>query len=102
MRINARYSTHQPLVLLQEDINYSQFIALLSVADIFLSTTLREGLNLTCHEYFKCQGQPHSGTSYGSMIVSEFAETGAIDISYPCNPWDYKSCAKMINEALEA
>ncbi|OGE58037.1 hypothetical protein PENARI_c001G10002 [Penicillium arizonense] len=103
-RINARYSTvaHQPLVLLQEDINYSQFIALLSVADIFLSTTLREGLNLTCHEYFKCQGQPHSGTSYGSMIVSEFAETGAIDISYQCNPWDYKSCAKMINEVLEA
>jgi trehalose 6-phosphate synthase/phosphatase len=89
MSINARFSTvtHQLLVLLQEDISYSQFIALLSVADILMSTSPREGLNLACHEYFHCQGRPHFGVSYGSSIVSEFAETGALGIDYPCNPW---------------
>ncbi|QQK41549.1 Alpha,alpha-trehalose phosphate synthase subunit, putative [Penicillium digitatum] len=44
MRINATYSTitHQPLVLVRQDISHFQFIALLSVAHVFMATNLRE------------------------------------------------------------
>ncbi|KAJ5748594.1 uncharacterized protein N7511_010290 [Penicillium nucicola] len=101
--INVSYASvyYDPLVLVLQDMKYSQFIALLSLTDIFVSMSQREGMNLTCHEYFHCQGRSHFGSSFGSIIVSEFAETGALKASFTCNPWDYKNCSKTINQALE-
>ena len=56
-RIDAVHSTlaHQPLVFLRQDIAFSQYLALLSVADVLMITSLREGMNLTCHEFVFCQ-----------------------------------------------
>ncbi|KAJ5891394.1 Alpha-alpha-trehalose-phosphate synthase [Penicillium subrubescens] len=105
MRINSVYSTltHQPLVLLQQDISYSQFLALLSVADIFMATNLREGMNLTSHDFIHCQDGELASQKHGSLILSEF--TGSASIFYGhellVNPWDYKQCADAINKALE-
>lgn len=53
-RINNKYSslTYQPVVFLHvQDITFGQYLALLTVADAFLATSLREGMNLTSHEF---------------------------------------------------
>lgn len=105
MRINSIYSTltHQPLVLLQQDISYAQFLALLSVAEIFMATNLREGMNLTSHDFIHCQDGDLFSKKYGSLILSEFTGSAAIFQGYELivNPWDYKQCADAINKALE-
>jgi trehalose-phosphatase len=105
MRINSGYSTltHSPLVLLQQDISYAQFLALLSVAEVFMATNLREGMNLTSHDFIHCQDGELANQQYGSLILSEFTGSARIFQGHPLlvNPWDYKQCADAINTALE-
>lgn len=48
-RINSRFSnlTYQPIVFLHtHELTFSQYLALLTVADAFLVTSLREGMAL--------------------------------------------------------
>lgn len=106
MRINSTYSTltHQPLVFLRQDISYSQFLALMSVAEVFMVTSLREGMNLTSHDFLNCQdGRLVPQRRYGSLILSEFTGSASIFSGYGLlvNPWDYQQCADAINRALE-
>ena len=56
-RINSRFSdlSYQPIVFLHQDITFSQYLGLLTVADLCLITSLRDGMNLTSHEYVLCQ-----------------------------------------------
>lgn len=104
-RIDSQYSTlaHQPLVLLRQDISFSQYIALLSVADLLMITSLREGMNLTCHEFIVCQDGRLGDKKQGPVILSEFTGSSAIfkgaDLSV--NPWDYQQMATSIKQALE-
>lgn len=105
MRVNSVYSTltHQPLVFLRQDISYSQFLALLSVADIFMVTSLREGMNLTSHDYIHCQDGKLTPQRHGSLILSEFTGSASIFNEHELliNPWDYKQCADALDKALE-
>lgn len=105
MRINSAYSTltHQPLVFLRQDISYSQFLALLSMAEIFMVTSLREGMNLTCHDYLHCQDGKLTSQRHGSLILSEFTGSASIFHGHELlvNPWDFKEVAEAINDALE-
>jgi trehalose 6-phosphate synthase/phosphatase len=104
-RIDSTHSTlaHQPLVFLRQDIAFSQYIALLSVADALMVTSLREGMNLTCHEYICCQDGKASGKKHGPVILSEF--TGSASVfggnELSVNPWHYRQCAEAIKTALE-
>ncbi|CAK39665.1 putative alpha,alpha-trehalose-phosphate synthase [UDP-forming] 100 kDa subunit [Aspergillus awamori] len=104
MRINSVYSslTHQPLVLLRQDISYSQFLALMSVADIFMVTSLREGMNLSSHDYIHCQDGILASQRHGSLILSEFTGSASLFSGHELlvNPWDYKEVADAINKAL--
>ena len=57
-RINSRFSTltYQPVVFLHtQDLTFSQYLALLVVADAFMVTSLREGMALRTHEFVECQ-----------------------------------------------
>ncbi|KAJ6187187.1 hypothetical protein N7519_002095 [Penicillium mononematosum] len=105
MRINATYSTitHQPLVLVQQDISHFQFIALLSVAHIFMATNLREGWNLSSHDFIHCQDGQLSSHQHGSLILSEFVGSASIFRGHKLlvNPWNYSQCADAIKSALE-
>ncbi|KAE8348624.1 glycosyltransferase family 20-domain-containing protein [Aspergillus coremiiformis] len=105
IRINSAYSTltHQPLVLLRQDISYSQFLALMSVADIFMVTSLREGMNLTSHDYLHCQDGKVTFQRHGSLILSEFTGSASIFSGHELlvNPWDYREVADTIYKALE-
>jgi trehalose 6-phosphate synthase/phosphatase len=71
-RINAKFGTIQylPVVYLQKNISFSHYLALLTIADACLITPLRDGMNLTSHEYVVCQEEKKS-----PLIISEFAGT---------------------------
>lgn len=101
-RINSRYSNisrgYIPVVLQQTDISYNEYLALLSIADCFMVTSLREGMNLTCHEYIFCQQQRKN-----TLILSEFAGSATVlsKGSIMINPWDYNETAGALKSALE-
>ena len=104
-RINAKFSnlTYSPLVFLRQDIAYPQYLALLSVADVFMVTSLRDGLNLSCHEFIECQnGQGAGSKKHGPLILSEF--TGSAEIfkgnELAVNPWNLRQMARSIRYAL--
>lgn len=104
-RIDAVHSTlaHNPLVFLRQDIAFSQYLALLSVADALMITSLREGMNLTCHEFVICQDGKASNKKHGPVILSEFTGSAACfdGAELGVNPWDYQKCAEAIKIALE-
>lgn len=104
-RVNAQHSSlaHQALVFLCQDIAFPQYLALLSTADVLMVTPLRDGMNLTCHEYLLCQDRQGGDKQHGPLILSEF--TGSASIfdgnQLSVNPWDYQQCARSIKQALE-
>ncbi|KAJ2158715.1 Trehalose-6-P synthase/phosphatase complex subunit [Coemansia sp. RSA 552] len=99
-RINSKFGTieHQPVVFFHKDIPYSHYLALLSTADAMVITSLRDGMNLTSHEYVICQREKKS-----PLILSEFVGTygsfsgGALGV----NPMDTRAIAQAIKDALE-
>ncbi|KAJ5553012.1 hypothetical protein N7494_002390 [Penicillium frequentans] len=104
MRINSTHSTlaHQPLVFLKQDLAFSQYLALITVADALMITSLREGMNLTSHEFVYCQDGSYSDKKYGSLILSEFTGSASVFGNHALlvNPWDYRQCSEAIHTAL--
>ncbi|KAI9496750.1 glycosyltransferase family 20-domain-containing protein [Zychaea mexicana] len=97
-RVNSKFSniSYQPIVFLHQDISFSQYLALLTAADASLITPLRDGMNLTSHEYIVCQENNH-----GPLILSEFTGTyGSFGACLRVNPWDYRQVGNAIHEAL--
>lgn len=104
MRINSTHSTlaHQPLVFLKQDLAFPQYLALITVADALMITSLREGMNLTSHEFVYCQDGSYGNKKYGSLILSEFTGSASVFGNHALlvNPWDYRQCAEAIHTAL--
>ncbi|KAI9158087.1 putative alpha,alpha-trehalose-phosphate synthase [Paramyrothecium foliicola] len=105
-RVNSSWANlaYQPVVYLKQDIDYAQYLALLTIADALMITSQREGMNLTSHEYLFCQdGKIFPDMKHGSLILSEFTGTSSLfgrnELSV--NPWDYRQCADAIKQALE-
>ncbi|WFD00495.1 hypothetical protein MYAM1_003244 [Malassezia yamatoensis] len=98
-RINRKHSslTYQPVVFLHvQELTFSQYLALLTMADAFLATSLREGMNLTSHEYVIAQESRKR-----PLILSEF--TGTYSTLRACigiNPWNTHQVANAIHQAL--
>jgi len=97
-RINGEMSTLEdmPIHYLEQMISFEDLVALYSVADVALISSLRDGMNLVSYEYTVCQQE-----NRGVLILSEF--TGAAQ-SLPgalvCNPWDIEGISDCIFEAL--
>lgn len=105
-RVNSSWANlaYQPVVYLKQDIDYAQYLALLTIADALMITSQREGMNLTSHEYLFCQdGSLLPEKKHGSLILSEFAGTASLfnKNELSVNPWDYRQCAEAIRQALE-
>lgn len=92
--------TIQPVVVLRHDIDFDQYIALLAEADAFIVSSMREGLNITCHEFIVATQVKKS-----PLIISEFAGSshllqcegkGALLV----NPWDTKHFSEQIEKAM--
>ncbi|KIO24184.1 glycosyltransferase family 20 protein [Tulasnella calospora MUT 4182] len=100
-RINARFSSlsYTPVVLLHtSELNFNQYLALLTVADAFIVTSLREGMALRTHEFIQCQEQRKR-----PLILSEF--TGSYSFTgfrscFVVNPYDARQTADAIAAAL--
>ncbi|KAK0734591.1 glycosyltransferase family 20 protein [Lasiosphaeria miniovina] len=104
-RVNSSWANlaYQPVVYLKQDIDYAQYLALLSIADALMITSQREGMNLTSHEYLFCQDGEIGDKKHGSLILSEFTGTSSLfgGNELSVNPWDYRACAEAIRTALE-
>lgn len=104
MRINSTHSTlaHQPLVFLKQDLSFAQYLALITMADALMVTSLREGMNLTSHEFVYCQDGKIGPKSHGPLILSEFTGSASVfdGSAILVNPWDYRQCAEAIHTAL--
>ncbi|CAG8471397.1 13987_t:CDS:10 [Racocetra persica] len=96
--INGTYGSlnYTPVHHLHSLIEQDEYYALLSVADIGLITSVRDGMNTTSLEYVMCQQE-----NYGPLILSEFTGmAGSLGAAIMVNPWDYSGVAKAINDAL--
>ncbi|KAG0350160.1 threalose-6-phosphate phosphatase [Podila minutissima] len=96
--INGTYGSlnFTPVHHYHQHIDRDEYYALLSVADIGLITSVRDGMNTTSLEYIMCQQENH-----GPLILSEFTGTaGSLGGAMMVNPWDYQGVAKVIYDAL--
>ncbi|KAF8952204.1 threalose-6-phosphate phosphatase [Haplosporangium bisporale] len=96
--INGTYGSlnFTPVHHYHQHIDRDEYYALLSVADIGLITSVRDGMNTTSLEYIMCQQENH-----GPLILSEFTGTaGSLSGAMMVNPWDYQGVAKVIYDAL--
>ncbi|KAG0224637.1 threalose-6-phosphate phosphatase [Actinomortierella wolfii] len=96
--INGTYGSlnFTPVHHYHQHIDRDEYYALLSVADIGLITSVRDGMNTTSLEYIMCQSEHH-----GPLILSEFTGTaGSLGGALMVNPWDYQGVAKVIYDAL--
>lgn len=99
-RINSlspNISNTQPVVFLHQDIDFAQYLALISEADLFVVSSMREGMNLTCHEFIVATNEKKS-----PLILSEF--TGSADVftkgAILINPWDIKQVSESYEIAF--
>ncbi|KAF9007082.1 glycosyltransferase family 20-domain-containing protein [Cyathus striatus] len=88
-----------PVVFLHtQDLTFSQYLALLTVGDAFIVTSLREGMALRTHEFVECQDRTHR-----PLILSEFTGSYSYSGFRSCiaiNPWDTRGTANAIQQAL--
>ncbi|KAF9362494.1 threalose-6-phosphate phosphatase [Mortierella sp. NVP85] len=97
-QINGTYGSlnFTPVHHYHQHIDRDEYYALLSVADIGLITSVRDGMNTTSLEYIMCQSENH-----GPLILSEFTGTaGSLGGAMMVNPWDYQGVARVIYDAL--
>ncbi len=84
------------------DVTYSQYLALLTCADAFIVTSLREGMALRTHEFVVLQEGKERGKE-GVLVLSEFTGSWSFRGFRSCigiNPWDKTGTANGIYEAL--
>ncbi len=98
-RINGRFSTLDwtPAVLFSNAIAFEQLVAYLRVADVCVTTPLRDGLNLVAKEFVAAkQGHP------GVLILSEFAGC-AVELPQAVltNPYSNREMDRALDEAID-
>lgn len=93
-------SLSQPVVLLQKDIEFEQYVALQCEAELFVVSSMREGLNLTCHEFITATSEKKS-----PLLLSEF--TGSSDLlecngkgAILINPWAVQAFSEAFYKLL--
>ncbi|ODQ81966.1 glycosyltransferase family 20 protein [Babjeviella inositovora NRRL Y-12698] len=94
--LTTSFADSQPVVFLNQDIDFAQYLALLCEADTFAVTSMREGMNLTCHEFIVAT-EKHS-----PLILSEFTGSASVleDSALLVNPWDMHEVSEAFLHAL--
>ncbi|KAF9168867.1 threalose-6-phosphate phosphatase [Mortierella sp. AD011] len=96
--VNGTYGSlnFTPIHHYHQHIDRDEYYALLTVADMGLITSVRDGMNTTSLEYIMCQSE-----NQGPLILSEFTGTaGSLGGAFLVNPWDYQGVARVIYDAL--
>jgi trehalose-6-phosphate synthase len=82
--INSKFGSlsNSPVICYNHKINRIEYFSLLTIADVCLITSIRDGMNLTSH--IVCQQERKS-----PLILSEFTGTaGSLSAAIHVNPWD--------------
>ncbi|GJQ09065.1 hypothetical protein GpartN1_g856.t1 [Galdieria partita] len=97
-RINGKFGTvdHSPIMFINQSLVFEELVALYTVADVAIVSSVRDGMNLVSYEFVMCQQ-----ANKGVLILSEFAGSaqslsGAIRV----NPWNIEELANAIYEAI--
>lgn len=99
-QINSRHGSieYVPISIYHQDIELSEYYALLQVADCYISTKERDSLSLVPLDFVLCQEQ--SGKK-SPILLSEFtALSGSMSTSLLINPWDHSAVSQAIFKAL--
>ena len=99
-QINSRYGTieYTPTAIYHQDIELSEYYALLQVADCYISTKERDSVSMVPLDFVLCQ--EFCGKN-SPIILSEFtALSGSMSTSLLINPWDHPAVKQAINSAL--
>lgn len=99
-RINALTDdlSNQQVIFLHQDIEFEQYLAMLAEAEAYVALSLREGMNLTCHEFILC-----SKDNSGQLILSEFTGSASVldnDDIQVVNPWNMRQVSDAYKTAL--
>lgn len=97
--INGAYGSLDsvPVHHFHQAIDKDEYFGLLSVADLALITSLRDGMNTTSMEFILCQQKSYKSP----LVLSEFMGTsGAFASALQINPHDLLGVAHAINKAL--
>jgi trehalose-phosphatase len=97
-RINGKFGSldFAPVHHYHHRIEKDEYYALLTVADLALITSVRDGMNTSSYEFVVCQKD-----NCGPLIISEFTGTaGCLSSAVLINPWDHVGVANAINESL--
>lgn len=98
-RINGRFSTLDwtPVVLFSNAIPFERLVAHFRIADVCVTTPLRDGLNLVAKEFVAAKkGQA------GALVLSEFAGC-AIELPQAVltNPYSNRAMDRALDEAID-
>ncbi|AJS79165.1 Tps3p [Saccharomyces cerevisiae YJM1208] len=96
--LSSNISISQPVVFLHQDLDFAQYLALNCEADVFLVDALREGMNLTCHEFIVSSFEKNA-----PLLLSEFTGSSSVlkEGAVLINPWDINHVAQSIKRSLE-
>lgn len=96
--LSSNISISQPVVFLHQDLDFAQYLALNCEADVFLVDALREGMNLTCHEFIVSSFEKNA-----PLLLSEFTGSSSVlkEGAILINPWDINHVAQSIKRSLE-
>lgn len=104
MRIRQKFGSlaESPLVFHRQDIDFSQYLGLLTAADVFIISCLRDGMGLTAHDFIICQDGETGGKKHSPLLLSEFAGSASLfEDHIAINPWDFQRMADAMKRALE-
>ena len=99
-QINSRYGSieYVPISIYHQDIELSEYYALLQVADCYISTKERDSLSLVPLDFVLCQEEKGKKSP---ILLSEFtALSGSMSTSLLINPWDHSAVSQAIHKAL--
>ncbi|CAG8580926.1 14565_t:CDS:2, partial [Racocetra fulgida] len=69
-KINGKFCTFKssPIHFMQRNLSFKELLALYTVSDVFIVSSLRDGMNVLPYQYISCQQE-----NQGVLILSEFA-----------------------------
>ena len=97
-RINTHYGDIgiTPIHYLYKSVPFEDLLAMYSVSDICLITSLRDGMNLVAQEFVACQD-----ANNGVLVLSEFAGSArCLAHALRVNPWNIGEVAEAIEKAI--
>lgn len=86
--INNRFGFlgYNPAIMFSQEPTYEEYLALLTMADIFIDTSERASFSRPALDYVLCQEKRH-----GQVIMSEFVGNAVyMPSAFIVNPWDHR------------